>query len=76
MAGKTTVDLDLDDPADHEKLMRLFEQTDVILQGYRLRSLERRGFGLHAALEMANTRGKGVIYVDENGYGPDGYYVE
>lgn len=76
MAGKTTVDLDLDDPADHARLMQLFEEADVILQGYRLRSLERRGFGLHAALEIANRRGKGIIYVDENCYGPDGCYAE
>ncbi|KAJ4373758.1 hypothetical protein N0V83_002497 [Neocucurbitaria cava] len=76
MAGKTTVELDLENPADHEKLMRLFEQADVILQGYRLRSLERRGFGLQAALQIANQRGKGIIYVDENCYGPDGCYAE
>ncbi|KAH7209960.1 CoA-transferase family III domain-containing protein [Fusarium oxysporum] len=64
MAGKTTIDLDLEDPTDHKRLMQLFEQADVILQGYRLGSLARRGFG------------KGVIYVDENCYGPDGYYAE
>lgn len=76
MAGKTTIQLDLDDPADHAKLIELFEQADVILQGYRLRSLERRGFGLQAALQMANKRGRGIVYVDENCYGPDGYYAE
>ncbi|KAF9770283.1 hypothetical protein IL306_012185 [Fusarium sp. DS 682] len=76
MAGKTTIDLDLADPADHKKLLQLFEQADVILQGYRLGSLERRGFGLKTALELANKRGKGIVYVDENCYGPDGYYAE
>lgn len=76
MAGKTTIDLDLENPADHAKLLKLFEEADVILQGYRLRSLERRGFGLNAALEMANKRGRGIIYVDENCYGPDGVYAE
>jgi hypothetical protein len=76
MAGKATIDLDLEDPADHEKLMQLFEQADVILQGYRLGSLGRRGFGLKTALELANKRGKGIVYVDENCYGPDGYYAE
>ncbi|KAL6918703.1 hypothetical protein FSST1_002729 [Fusarium sambucinum] len=76
MAGKTTIDLDLEDPADHAKLMELFGQADVILQGYRLRSFERRVFGLKAALDLANKRGKGIIYVDENCYGPDGYYAE
>ncbi|EKJ71687.1 hypothetical protein FPSE_08133 [Fusarium pseudograminearum CS3096] len=76
MAVKTTIDLDLEDPAAHAKLMQLFKQADVILQGYRLRSFERRGFGLKAALDLANKRGKGIIYVDENCYGPDGYYAE
>jgi hypothetical protein len=76
MAGKITIDLDLDDPADQARLMSLFEEADVILQGYRLRSLERRGFGLNAALSLANKRGRGIIYVDENCYGPDGCYAE
>ncbi len=76
MAGKTTIDLDLNDPADHARLMQLFEQADVILQGYVLRSLERRGFGLKTALQIASKRGKGIIYMDENCYGPDGYYAE
>ncbi|KAJ4171738.1 hypothetical protein NW754_000317 [Fusarium falciforme] len=76
MAGKTTVDLDLDNPAHCKQLTELFEQADVILQGYRLGSLERRGFGLQAALQIANRRGRGIVYVDENCYGPDGYYSE
>ncbi|KAH0290015.1 alpha methylacyl-CoA racemase [Aureobasidium namibiae CBS 147.97] len=76
MAGKTTIDLNLDEPDHHAKLIALFEQADVILQGYRLGSFKRRGFGLDAALEMANKRGKGIVYVDENCYGPDGYYAE
>ena len=76
MAGKNAFDLNVDNPDDHAQLIKLFEEADVILQGYRLRSLERRGFGLKAALEMANKRGKGIIYVDENCYGPDGPYAE
>jgi hypothetical protein len=76
MAGKTTVDLDLDNPADHARLIQLFDQADVIIQGYRLGSLARRGFGLEAALDIARKRGKGIVYVDENCYGPDGYYAE
>lgn len=76
MAGKTTIDLDLEDPADRERLTSLYEQADVVIQGYRLGSLERRGFGLQAALRIANKRGKGIVFVDENCYGPDGYYAE
>lgn len=76
MAGKTTIDLDLDDPADHARLTQLFEEADVIIQAYRLGSLERRGFGFQTALQMAEKRGRGIVYVDENCYGPDGYYAE
>ncbi|KAH8699324.1 putative acyl-CoA transferases/carnitine dehydratase [Phaeosphaeriaceae sp. PMI808] len=36
----------------------------------------KRGFGLQAALQMANKRSKGIIYVDEDCYGPDGCYAE
>ncbi|GLA28357.1 hypothetical protein AnigIFM63326_005931 [Aspergillus niger] len=76
MAGKTTIDLDLDNPVDHERLMQLFEEADVIIQGYRLGSLARRGFSFEAAQKMAEKRGRGIVYVDENCYGPDGYYAE
>ncbi|KAB5518013.1 CoA-transferase family III domain-containing protein [Coniochaeta sp. 2T2.1] len=76
MAGKTTIELDLDIPRDHARLTQLFEQADVVIQGYRLGSLSRRGFGPEAALRIAETRGRGVVYVDENCYGPDGYYAE
>lgn len=76
MAGKTTIDLDLDNPADHKRLSQLFEEADVIIQGYRLGSLARRGFGFDAAQKMAERRGRGIVYVDENCYGPDGYYSE
>ena len=48
----------------------------MIINGFRRRSLERKGFGLNDLLEMANKRNKGIIYIDENCYGPDGYYAE
>ncbi|RJE19139.1 CoA-transferase family III [Aspergillus sclerotialis] len=76
MAGKITIDLDLDNPTDHARLTQLFEEADVIIQGYRLGSFARRGFGFEAAQKMAERRGRGIVYVDENCYGPDGYYSE
>ncbi|CEL06047.1 Putative Alpha methylacyl-CoA racemase [Aspergillus calidoustus] len=76
MAGKVTIDLDLDEPADHARLTRLFEEADVIIQGYRLGSFARRGFGFEDAQKIAEKRGRGIVYVDENCYGPDGYYAE
>lgn len=76
MAGKTTYNLDLDKPEDHRSLVKLIEDADVVLDGYRLGSLERRGFGLDALLEMAAARGKGIVHLNENCYGLDGYMAE
>lgn len=76
MAGKTTYNLDITIEDDRKQLNVLIEQADVIIQGYRLLSLERRGYDLDAVLELAARRGKGIVYLDENCYGPDGYYAE
>ncbi|KAF4630050.1 hypothetical protein G7Y89_g8090 [Cudoniella acicularis] len=76
MAGKKAYEVDLRDAGSLEKIIKLVEEADVILQGYRLKSLERKGLGLNTILQIANKRGKGIIYLDENCYGPDGYYAE
>ncbi|MCJ1394274.1 hypothetical protein MMC18_007152 [Xylographa bjoerkii] len=75
-AGKVEAELDLTTEEHRAQLMKLLEQADVIINGFRRKSIERKGFGLNALLEMANKRNKGIIYVDENCYGPDGYYAE
>ncbi|KAM0445326.1 hypothetical protein ACHAPV_002759 [Trichoderma viride] len=76
MAGKRSIDLDLGKDKDKESLESLIADADVIIQGYRLGSLERRGFGKSLALKLAAARKRGVVYLDENCYGPDGYYAE
>ena len=76
MAGKRNYELDIDKPDDYRAVLNLISSADVIIQGYRLQALERRGLGLETCLEIANRRGKGIIYLDENCYGPDGYYAE
>lgn len=76
MAGKMAMQLNLDDASDRSRLRQLFEEADVILQGYRLRSLDLYGFGLKLAPKIAHKRGRGMVYVDENCYGPDGVYAE
>jgi crotonobetainyl-CoA:carnitine CoA-transferase CaiB-like acyl-CoA transferase len=75
-AGKRTCGLNLNKDDDRQHLEQLIASADVFIQAFRLRSLDRRGFGLNHVLEMANKRGKGVVYVDLNCYGPDGYYAE
>ncbi|KAH0282066.1 CoA-transferase family III [Aureobasidium namibiae CBS 147.97] len=75
-AGKRIAPLDLNKAEDAAHLKKLFDEADVIVSAFRLKSLERRGFGLLDALEAAKKRGKGIVYVDLNTYGPDGYYAE
>lgn len=75
-AGKRVADIDLNSASDRAELQVLVEDADVVVQGFRLRSLERKGFGLDDILELAKRRNRGAVYVDLNCYGPDGYYAE
>lgn len=71
-AGKRTIDLDITKSEDMTRLHELLADVDIFIQGFRMESLARKGLGLHDLLEMAAKRGKGIVYVDENAYGPDG----
>jgi hypothetical protein len=75
-AGKRTYSLDLTKDADKKHLDDLIQGADVIMQGFRLGSLERKGFGLEDIVEMSKKRNKGAVYLDLNCYGADGYYAE
>ncbi|KAL4874836.1 CoA-transferase family III [Aspergillus karnatakaensis] len=75
-AGKRTVDLDINKAEDMARLRELLSDVDIFIQGFRYESLERRGLGLRSMLELAAKRAKGIIYVDENCYGPDGPFAE
>ncbi|KAF9884695.1 hypothetical protein FE257_001324 [Aspergillus nanangensis] len=75
-AGKRTIDLDITKPTDMSRLLELVSSADIFIQGFRPGTLDRKGLGLHSMLETAATRNKGIIYVDENCYGPDGPYAE
>ncbi|KAF2636334.1 CoA-transferase family III [Massarina eburnea CBS 473.64] len=75
-AGKRTSTVDLRSDSDRAHLQSLIEDADVFLQGFRLGKMKKWGFGLEDILEMAGKRGKGIVHVSENCYGPDGYYGE
>lgn len=75
-AGKRTIDLDITKPEDNIRLHELLADVDVFIQGFRWGSLGRKGLGLRDLLEVAAKRNKGIIYVDENCYGPDGPFAE
>jgi hypothetical protein len=61
---------------DKIRLRELIGGADVFVQGFRPNAIARKGFGVNDLLEMAGNRGKGIVYVEENCYGPDGPYHE
>jgi hypothetical protein len=58
------------------RLHDLLADVDIFIQGFRWGSLDKKGLGLRDLLEIAAKRNKGIIYVDENCYGPDGPFAE
>jgi hypothetical protein len=75
-AGKRTSTVDLRNESERKYLQSLLQDADVFIQGYRMGKMAKFGLGLDDMLEMAGKRGKGIVYVSENCYGPDGYYKE
>lgn len=70
--GKRAAWLDLDDPADRDRLSDLAARADVFAQGYRPGALERRGFGVS---DIAS-RSPGAVYVSINCYGHEGPWCD
>ncbi|KAJ5778197.1 Succinate--hydroxymethylglutarate CoA-transferase [Penicillium odoratum] len=73
-AGVRTIDIDLKKDQDVERLMSLVQKADIFIQGYRPGVIAKNGLSLPDLLEMAGKRGKGIVYVEENCYGPDGSF--
>jgi crotonobetainyl-CoA:carnitine CoA-transferase CaiB-like acyl-CoA transferase len=70
--GKLSAYLDLNAPADFDRLRKLVGEADVFAQGFRAGALERRGLGPR---EVAAMR-PGIIYVSINCYGHVGPWVD
>ena len=66
--GKRTTQLDLDNPADAEKLRALVRDADVFLQSYRPHGLAGRGFG---PKDCAALR-PGLVHASLTGFSPGG----
>ncbi|CAI6332733.1 unnamed protein product [Periconia digitata] len=75
-AGKRTIGIDLRKKEDHEILLNLVKDADVFIQGFRQGKMAKYGLGVDDLLQMAAKRERGIVYVSENCYGPDGYYAE
>ncbi|MBO0856380.1 MAG: CoA transferase [Nocardia sp.] len=66
--GRTIVEANLKDPADIEKVLRLAEKADVLLEGFRPGVTERMGLGPDVALE----RNPRLVYGRMTGWGQFG----
>jgi len=73
--GKHTCDLDLKSPSGRRTFEQLLRTTDVVLDGYRPGSLERLGYGPQQLVELVKGRGKGIVYVAEDCFGPEGEWA-
>jgi formyl-CoA transferase/CoA:oxalate CoA-transferase len=68
--NKKSVEIDLKHPAGKELFFRLVEQCDVVLENYRVGTLDKLGIGY----EQARRRNSGIIYCSVSGFGQDGPY--
>ena len=66
--GKRTTQLDLDAPADAEKLRTLVRDADVFVQSYRPGGLVERGFGPEACAAMR----PGIVHASLAAFSPGG----
>src|SRR5215212_5404334 len=62
--------IDFKKPEGKELFFKLVEQSDVVLENYRVGAIERLGLGY----EEAKKRNPGIIYASISGFGQDGPY--
>jgi formyl-CoA transferase/CoA:oxalate CoA-transferase len=68
--NKKSIELDLKHPEGREVFWRLVEQCDVVLENYRVGTLDKLGIGYSTARQ----RNPGIIYCSVSGFGQDGPY--
>ncbi|KAJ5219127.1 CoA-transferase family III [Penicillium cinerascens] len=73
--GKHAADLDLKTEAGRAEFEKLLADADVIVDGYRPGALEKLGYGPQAMAALAEKRGKGIVYVNENCFGYEGEWA-
>jgi crotonobetainyl-CoA:carnitine CoA-transferase CaiB-like acyl-CoA transferase len=73
--GKHAADLDLKTDEDRKVFEQLLADADVLVDGYRPGALERLGYGTTALASLAEKRGKGIVYVNENCFGYEGEWA-
>lgn len=74
--GKRATDINLKSPEGRETFEKLLAEADVILDGYRPGALDKLGYGAKAIAKLAESRGKGFVYVNENCFGYTGEWAD
>lgn len=70
--NKRSLALDLSGEAGRGILLRLAEQSDVLIENYKVGTLERWGLGYEAVLRQRNP---GLVYANITGFGRTGPYA-
>lgn len=73
--GKRAADLDLKTDEGRRRFEELLADADVFVDGYRPGALEKLGYGPEKLAELAEKRGKGIVYVNENCFGYEGEWA-
>lgn len=73
--GKHAADLDLKTDEGRRQFEELLADVDVFVDGYRPCALERLGYGPDKLAALAEKRGKGIVYVNENCFGYEGEWA-
>jgi crotonobetainyl-CoA:carnitine CoA-transferase CaiB-like acyl-CoA transferase len=73
--GKHAANLDLKSTSGRKTFEDLLAEADVVVDGYRPGALERLGYGSQRLAEIAEARGKGIVYVQENCFGYKGEWA-
>jgi len=70
--GKRSIGVDLKNPEGVEAVLRLIEESDILLEGFRPGVTERMGLGPDVCLE----RNPALVYGRMTGWGQDGPYAQ
>jgi crotonobetainyl-CoA:carnitine CoA-transferase CaiB-like acyl-CoA transferase len=73
--GKHAADLDIKTPEGREQFEKLLMDVDIVVDGYRPGAFEKLGYGPEALGGLAQKRGKGIVYVNENCFGYEGEWA-
>lgn len=74
--GKRAAHLDLKTSEGRRQFEALLADADVFVDGYRPGALEKLGYSSDKLADLAEKRGKGIVYVNENCFGYEGEWAD